>query len=91
MRYYNENPHVTMWRETARHWEQLSKSCLDTARDFRETSAYFEKLVDEANEQAKEAIETAKEWADTTYRFIDKLKEFNALPWYKKMFHKFKV
>ena len=90
-RYYNENPQVTTWKETAHHWEQFSKECLNTAKECNETCADYKKLVGEANEQAKEAIGVAKEWEKTTNTLIASLKRFNSLPWYKKMFFEFKV
>lgn len=69
IRYYNENPQVTQWREK---YEKLQEE-LDCAIDQLETMACCKAYTEERLESVK-----------------DEIKRFNALPWYKKMFYKFK-
>lgn len=67
MRYYNENPQVTLWKEKA----FKAKEIFDKYKEFAEK--YNESIVKSLNDITDEA------------RF------FNSLPWYKKMFYKFKI
>lgn len=67
MRYYNENPQVTLWREKAFKTKEL----FDKYRDFAEK--YNKSIVNALNDLTDEA------------------RRFNSLPWYKKMFFKFKI
>jgi hypothetical protein len=47
--------------------------------------------VAEANEQTRESIALSKEWAETARNVRNKMRTFGTLPWYRKMFYKFKV
>ena len=67
MRYYNENPQVTIWRERA----FKTKNVFDKYKEFAEK--YNESIVKSLND------------------ITDEARLFNSLPWYKKMFYKFKI
>lgn len=91
MRYYNENPQVTMWREAARAWEMVAAEALKTARECNENCGAYHELVEKSKEQARESIGIAKMWAKTAEDVIEMARKFNALPWYKKLFYRFKL
>lgn len=67
MRYYNENPQVTLWKEKAFKVKEI----FDKYKEFAEK--YNESIVKSLND------------------ITDEARLFNSLPWYKKMFYKFKI
>lgn len=74
MKYYNENPQVTFWRERYEHLKEEHFKLLDDYESVSDSIDYF-----------KFQSDLIKERTEETFRF------FNSLPWYKKMFYKFKI
>ena len=74
MRYYNENPQVTLWRELAVKSQNAAMESQQIASKFLEERDFY-----------KREFKRFGEFYD------NKLSEFNSLPWYKKMFYKFKI
>ena len=89
--YFNENPQVTLWKEEAYKWMSIAKACIQTAHECNETTEEYELLVAEANKQTRESIALSKEWAEIAMDIRNKMRTFDTLPWYRKMFYKFKV
>lgn len=67
VRYYNENPQVTLWREKTFKIKTLFDQYRHTAE------MYNKRIVDALNDLTDEA------------------RDFNALPWWRKIFYKFNV
>ena len=74
MRYYNENPQVTYWREKYEESQRMYDVLKDSVDDF---------IMDVQYEKDQRKI--------VEFRVKDALEEFNALPWYKKMFYNFNI
>lgn len=89
--YFNENPQVTSWKEEAYKWKSIAKACIQTAHECNETTEDYKRLVAEANEQTRKSLALSKEWAETANDILDRIKSFNSLPWYRKMFYTFKI
>lgn len=64
MRYYNENPQVTLWKEKCGKLKEEN-----------------ERLMDEVAHFELEALNLSKRFSVF----------FNSLPWYKKIFYKFRL
>ena len=84
-RYYTENPQVTYWREKAEKLERkvvfLNNQCFELDKEV--------KLQHEAREKEQEIY---KRWDQIDKgRMKESFMNFNSLPWYKKMFFKFKL
>lgn len=84
MRYYNENPQVTYWKE--RYEEVVSNwdSMVDKYNSMVDTLEKYELDFEDFIEGRKKLWEKLDNYRNT-------LKMFNSLPWYKKMFYKFKL
>lgn len=90
MRYENENPQVTFFREEAEKWEDLAKKALATAKGWEATSAKQMKLLKEWERIHSDTSRWKREWEDKARKYEKKMEEFNKLPWWKKMFFNFK-
>ena len=85
MRYYNENPQVALWREKFEKLKVENEELKDeNVRLTLEAVQYREQLEDLILKQKKEE-------EDTRERAVRYVAAFNAIPWYKKMFYKFKI
>ena len=84
MRDYNENPHVTYWKE--RYEEVVSNwdSMVDKYNSMVDTLEKYELDFEDFIEGRKKLWEKLDNYRNT-------LKTFNSLPWYKTMFYKFKL
>lgn len=68
MRYHEENPQVSYWREKAEELELLHK-------EYDILCIKFDRFIDRVYGIGG---------------FYEQIKSFNKLPWYKKIFYKFK-
>lgn len=85
MRYYNENPQVTLWRE------KFEKLKVETEQLKDENASLMLEAVQYRNQLEEIILKQKKEEEDTRQRAARFVELFNAIPWYKKMFYKFKV
>ena len=80
-RYYNENPQVTHWMEKCAVLQQeldiLNEDYKKVKCAYRTYEISLEYWRDQYYEEAKRNTEASK--------------KFNSLPWYKKLFYKFRV
>lgn len=87
-RYYNENPQVKHWMDKCAMLQQeidlLSEQLEDTISEANHWEYEYDELVSEVNKRYDEWQKEIKEKRDV-------LKHFNSLPWYKKLFFRFKL
>ena len=83
-RYYNESPQVTYLLEKieeqnkeVQHWKGM---CEELQRE-----------LDISNETNTGIRWSREYWKDRGEKLVDDIARFNCLPWYKKMFYKFKI
>ena len=95
MRYYNENPQVEFWMDKCVTLEREIKTLkkdIEWYNDAINKLNHEIKLHNEARTMEynlyKRDIDT---YRDKQTRIEDEMASFNSLPWYKKMFYKFKV
>ena len=84
MRYYNENPQVTYWKERCEEVVSNWDSMVDKYNSMVDTLEKYELDFEDFIEDRKKLWEKLDNYRNT-------LKTFNSLPWYKKMFYKFKL
>lgn len=103
--YHNENPQVTLWRELAVKSQKAAMESQEIAREaiqdkdkYKELLYWSNKKMDEykeaweeANSFIAEANATAKSCNDNMDGYISLMRKFNSLPWYRKIFYKFKL
>lgn len=88
MRYYNENPQVAYLKEKCEELEKKNaklNECIDE----------LEKEVQRQSSFRRAEYYLYQDWKKLLQSDCDKvictIEHFNALPWYKKMFYKFKI
>lgn len=85
MRYYNENPQVEYWKDK---FEKLKSENLTL-------HARIEELVHDVKKQSsfrQDEYRRYRDWKkELESELNDEIEKFNSLPWYKKMFYKFKL
>ena len=84
MRYYNENPHVPYWKESYEEVVSNWDSMVDKYNSMVDILEKYELDFEDFIEGRKKLWEKLDNYRNT-------LKTFNSLPWYKKMFYKFKL
>lgn len=86
MRYYNENPQVTYWRERCEQLEDDWDEMVDTFNGMVDTVEWQKTSIG----KLRELLDKANERADMNFEMHrSAVKEFNRLPWYRKIFYKF--
>lgn len=91
MRYYNENPQVTLWRKRYEKSKEENVS-------LKEANGILSGEIEETRIVASKWKERCLKVDELNDKYISQVVEcdsnkryFNSLPWYKKMFFKFKV
>lgn len=85
MEYYNENPQVTLWKEKCSKLKEENERLMDEVAHLELEALNLSNQLSEYRRKRKEEDEDVKNRAR---RFIVL---FNALPWYKKIFYKFRL
>ena len=85
MRYYNENPQVALWKEKYDKLKEENERLKDEVAHLELEALNLSNQLSEYRQKRKEEDEDVKIRAK---RFIVL---FNSLPWYKKIFYKFKL
>lgn len=75
--YFNENPHVGMWKD----------KYSDVVADYNSLVDKYNEAVDKFNAISKENYELKQEITEME----EDMKDFNSLPWYERIFYKFCV
>ena len=91
MRYYNENPQVTMWRELAITSQNAARESQHIARKSIEETEEWRAMAQEAIANASEANNLSNQLNNILDGYRVLFNEFNSLPWWRKMFYKFEV
>ena len=86
MRYYNENPQVTVWREKCEQYEKLVKGT-EKVRNFN--VELLEKRLKGYNEDYNLLLKENKGLKKDIERLVNEIEKFNELPWWKKIFFQF--
>lgn len=88
MRYYNENPQVTL----------LMKKCEELKKKNAKLNECIDELEKEVQQQSsfrREELSMYQYWRKKLQSDCDEVNRaieyFNSLPWYKKIFYKFKI
>lgn len=89
--YHNENPQVTLWRELAIKSQNAAMESQEIARKAIEEAEEWKSMVREAINGASEANELSTKLNDELEVYMRLIQEFNSLPWYRKIFYKFKL
>lgn len=85
MRYYNENPQVTLWREKYESLKAENENLKDEISYLMLDVNQFENILQAKKKFYEFETKTTEERAKKAFLV------FNSLPWYKKMFYKFKI
>lgn len=88
MRYYNENPQVTLFRVENEKLKKKLSEAEETIANLVEISV-MKKLRE--REIQRHHMDVERKLKDDLIGFAEDKKYFNSLPWYKKMFYKFKL
>lgn len=84
MRYYNENPQVTYLLEKIEEQEKEIQHWKGMCEELQQE-------LDISNE-SNTGIKWSREyWKNKGKNLLENIEEFKSLPWYKKMFYKFKL
>ena len=89
--YYNENPQVTLWREVAEEYQKVARDCIETTKSYARLVKDSQRQFNEMAKVSEEAINTSDKAAQVLEDYKSTMRKFDSLPWYKKMFYKFKI
>ncbi len=90
-RYYNENPQVTLWRELAITSQNAARESQHIARKSIEEAEEWRTMAQKAIANASEANNLSKHLNNILDGYRVLFNDFNSLPWYRKIFYKFKL
>lgn len=105
MRYYNEKPQVTFWRDQVvslkQELERMNEVLSIAQRMLEQKDSYYKSRIKALALRIKEKDEsirsTVEHWqysfsevCEAKDKLIRDINYFNSLPWYKRIFYKFK-
>lgn len=90
-REFNENPQVSLLKEEIKRLEEeLKKQKHEIEWSESRNHVLIEEFYLYQKRKEKE-LDLCKEWKTDLTRMKEEIKNFNTLPWYKKMWYKFHV
>lgn len=90
MRYYNENPQVTLYRELAIESQSIAKESQQIAREAHENTKAALSEAEESSRQCKRAVVLSEYYKEKIRAMEEEIDLYESLPWYKRLFYTFK-
>lgn len=98
MRYYNENPRETALRKIVekqrdeiKELHKIIEKNVIKKEKWIGKAAVLQQELDIANETIEQKRKIGGYYMDKCELMSGRMSDFNSLPWYKKMFYKFKI